>query len=819
MTPTFSLTKKRCCFCVSALLCCLLVPTVGFAENSKQQAVSISVSPQQITLGGGNRRQQLLVTGKSSTGKEFDLTQQATISVAHPSIATIDGTSLVGLKEGKTEVVIRSASQVVRLPVTVANFNSYPPVHFENDIMPVLTKLGCNSGGCHGKQGGQNGFKLSIFGFDSPGDFAALVKDARGRRVFPASPEQSLLITKALGKVAHGGGRRMQAGSADHQVLLEWVRQSMPWGNDNTPRLQTIEVQPINRVMDASSSQQILVTAIFSDGSRRDVTAAAAYTSNSESIADVDVDGRIYSGKTPGEAAVNVNYMGQIAVVQVFIPRPGSSFKADSVPANNAIDGLVWSKLQKMGIAPSQLSDDQMFLRRVSLDTIGSLPTIEETRRFLTDASPDKRSRLIDDLLSRKEFADYWALKWADVLMVDRDALGERGAYSFHRWLRKQIATNRPYDEWVRELITASGNSAKNGPVNFYRALKKPEDLARSVSQAFLGIRIDCAQCHHHPFDRWGRDDFYGMVGFFNNIQRKKLSGDRDLIYSTGFKQSKIPYSDTVVATRPLGGEAIEGQPEIDPRIPFANWLTSPENPWFARMVANRIWKHFLGRGLVEPEDDLRLTNPATNEPLLAYLEQQVVKSKFDLKQTMRLILNSRVYQLSSVPNKTNADDEQNFSHYLVKRLPSHVLLDAISRATETNENYVGMPAGTQAIELWDNRLPSYFLATFGRSQRKSACECGRSDAPTMAQALHLMNAPEIDQKISAVEGRVAKILASGSSQKQIIDELCLATLSRLPNEKERKIAQQLFSQESRQLAAEDFLWTLLNSYDFLMIR
>jgi DNA-binding NarL/FixJ family response regulator len=831
------------------LICVSLVFALnapGFAAEPID-AVRLEVLPRSIRLTGANRRQTVLVTAVTSAGQRIDVTWRAVVRVDNATIAAVAGPAnstatpvLVGKTDGKTALHIRFDRLESRVPITVAGAAKHPPVHFVNDVIPLFSKLGCNSGGCHGKRSGQNGFRLSVFGSDPRADYASLRKAARGRRVFPSAPNESLLIRKATAAIPHGGGRRTAAGSSDHELLAEWIRQGMPWGRDDAPKLARIEVAPRSRVMAPKSPQQLLVTAVYSDGSRRDVTDAADYTSNADVIAEVKHGGLVRTGGNPGEAAITVNYMGQVAAVQVLVPRPNAPSPYPTLPQNNGIDSLVWAKLKKLGIVPSELCDDATFLRRLYIDAIGTLPAEKEVRSFLADKRPDKRRRAIDAVLGRPEFADYWALKFADVLLVNSEKLGERGAYQFHRWLRKQFAENRPYDEWVRELLTASGDTDRNGPANFYKALKTKEDLTRAVSQAFLGIRMDCAQCHHHPFEKWGQDDFFGMAGYFNGLTRKKLSDDRELIYHAGYQPTMIPLVNKPAPTKPPGGPAATNLRDGDPRVQLANWITSPKNPYFARLVANRLWKHYLGRGLVEPEDDLRSTNPATNEPLLRFLSESLIQGerseiggrksairnsqsairRFDLKALMRLILNSRVYQLSSVSNATNAGDAQNFSHYTVKRLPAEVLLDAVSQVTGSPEKFAGMPAGTRTIHLWDNRLPSYFLDTFGRSERESPCECGKSSAPTMAQALHLMNAPEIEAKISDKRGRVARLINAGKSRKEIVESLCLVALGRFPGEKERRVAAKLFAGHAKpQAGAEDFLWALLNSYEFLFVR
>lgn len=777
----------------------------------------IYVEPQIIQLGGTNRVQQLLITGVREDGGSIDVTQLAVVESSDPAIARAESGMLLGGSDGEATLHVSCAGQELHVPIQVRQMSGYPPVDFANDMLPLFSKLGCNSGGCHGKSNHASGFKLSVFGFDPTADFEALVKDDRGRRVFPGSPEFSLFLRKATGVISHGGGQRLQVGSADYNLMLAWVRQGTPMAQANSPALLRLSVSPDDRVLDADSRQQILATAHYSDGSVRDVTSAAGYSTNAPLVAEVDRTGVVRTGKVPGEAVIGVHYMGQVASVQLQLPRT-SGYVPFTFPAKNAIDELVRIKLEKIRLVPSEIADDTTFLRRLWLDSIGTLPTPEEIRLFLSDQAADKRAHWIDMALDRPEYADYWALVWADILLVDRQKLGERGAYELHHWLREQFAANRRYDEWVGELITATGNSGTNGPVNLFRAAETPEELTRTVSQAFLGVRMECAQCHHHPFEKWSQDDFYGFAGYFNGLERRVIAPHRVFVHHTGLKESRIPFSNKLVQVRPLDGITVNAS-EGDPRRELARWLVAAENPWFAKLAANRLWKHFLGRGLVEPEDDLRSTNPATNKPLLTLLSQSLIDQNFDLKSLMRQILNSRTYQLASSTNASNADDEQNFSHHYVRRLPAEVLLDAISEATGEPEHFPGRPQGTRAIELWDNRLPSYFLEIFGRPERTSPCECGRTSEPTMSQALHLMNAPEVETKISSTDGRVAQLLKSKVETALMVDELCLATLGRFPRDSERQLAERLFATAPPKQAAEDFLWTLLNSYDFLFIK
>ena len=789
------------------------------ASESPIPFVALTVEPAEIVLHAASRQQQLLITAKRADGKLVDVTRQAEFSLTDDAIARIAGTAIMLRRDGVTELTVSAGGLSIQTPVRVQGFDHYPPVHFAIDVVPILSKLGCNSGGCHGRASGQNGFKLSVFGFDPVGDYDAIVKQARGRRVFPSSPARSLILAKPSGGVPHGGGVRLAKDSLDYELLAQWLDQGMPVGDEKAARLVGLRVSPPERELAAGGQQQILATAVYSDGSLRDVSSAALYSGNAPHVAEVDAQGLIRCGQAPGEAAITVNYMGQVAAVQIQSPRAGGPIPYPELPVQNEVDSLVWAKLRKMGLVPSDLADDATFLRRSTLDCLGTLPTPAEVRTFLADASADKRTKWIDQLLARDEYADYWTLKWADILLVDREKLGDRGAFELHRWLRDQFAANRPYDEWVRELITAAGDSGKSGPVNFYRAADTPDALARTVSQAFLGVRVECAQCHHHPFEKWSQEDYYSLAGFFNGIERKPLTKDRVLVFHAGYREMPIPDSNLKVAARGLDAPVSPRLAAVDPRVVLAEWMTAPENSWFARLAANRLWKHYLGRGLVEAEDDLRSTNPPTNPPLLDFLARRLVESKFDLKAVMRLIMNSRTYQLSSEPNANNREDEQNFSSYYVKRLPAEPLLDAISAVTEVAEPFAGRPLGTRAIALWDNRLPSYFLEIFGRPERTSPCECARSSDPTMAQTLHLMNAPEVEAKVAHPAGRVARLVDSGASEATIVEELCLAAIGRYATPRHKATARKLFASSPPREAAQDFLWTLLNSYDFLFVQ
>jgi hypothetical protein len=681
--------------------------------------------------------------------------------------------------------------------------------------VPILTKATCNTGGCHGKAEGQNGFKLSVFGFDPRADYEAIVQQSHGRRVFVASPEHSLLLRKATAAEPHGGGERIELGDLRYRRLQRWIAEGATYTTADSPDVVRIEVEPAEQVLLAGGSQQLRVWAIDAVGVRRCVTTEAEYESNAPNIAAVDGRGYAQASEIAGEAAVLARYLGHVTVCRITIPRPGVRFPRP--PEVNFIDRLAWDKLQRLGIEPSPLCDDATFLRRSYLDVIGTLPTPAEARTFLADTAADKRARLVDALLERPEYADYWAMRFADLLRVDYTKITPQGAVAMTRWLRRQFAENRPYDAMVRELVTARGNVRSEGPAAYFKALDTPELQARGISQTFLGVRIECAQCHHHPSDRWSQDDYFGMAGLFGGLTRKKLADGGEAIVPAVAKELKHPRTGEGVAPRALGDEPPEFGPFEDRREYLARWMTDATNPHFTTMIANRLWAHYFGRGLVEPIDDLRSTNPASNEPLLAELARHIRELRYDLKAFTRTLLASRLYQLSSATTESNASDDQNFSHAAIKALPAEVLLDAISQATGSPESFEGWPAGYRAIQIWDNKLPSYFFRIFGRPVRATVCECERSNEPSIAQALHLMNSPEIMEKIRDRAGRTAHLAEGIDAPERIVEELCLATLSRIPTPEEQQLLAEAFAAgRDRRQASEDVLWALLNSKEFL---
>ncbi len=784
-------------------------------------AGELRVSPAKVVLDGPEATQQLLVTAMSDEGRLRDVTRRAQFAVESPGIGSVDERGTIrGTSEGRTQVVVRLGDQSFQVPVVVRGLREPTPVSFQHDVLPTLTKAGCNSGGCHGKAEGKNGFKLSVFGYDAAADYAALVKEGRGRRVFPAVPDLSLLLLKGTATVPHGGGQKIERDTLAYRRVRRWIAEGARFESEaSEPFIATrIEVEPAQRVMTPGATQQLRVTAIDASGGRRCVTGEAHFESNASGVAEVDGRGLVTAADAPGEAAVLVRYMGHVAVSRVTRPRATSEQPFARPGENNFIDGLVWDKLRTLELRPSDLADDATFMRRAYLDVIGTLPSADDARAFLADTSPDKRARLVDALLDRPEYADYWAMRWADILRVDRDKLTAEGAVAMTRWLRRQFAENRPYDAFVRNLLTARGATHAEGPAAFYKAFDSPEVAGRSVSQLFLGVRIECAQCHHHPAERWSQADYVAWAGFFTGMKRKKLPGGGEAVMVTSGRSMKHPRTGEPVGVRPLGGDVIDLEQHSDLRTPLADWMTGDDNPYFARAIANRLWAHYFGRGLVDPIDDMRATNPATNEPLLAALADHLRDVDYDLKAFTRTLLASRVYQLSSEPNDGNARDDQNFSHARYKPMPAEVLYDAICQATGTPPKFVGWPSDYRAIQVWDNRVPSYFFRVFGRPVRATVCSCERGDAPSMAQALHLMNSPRITGRIEDRNGRANRMADSDRSPDQIIEELFLATLSRFPTDSERRVMLEAFAGQKvdRRAAAQDVLWALLNSKQFI---
>ena len=804
---------------------CLLILTASafnhgvLAGDQAASWSSLQISPDLLEIASPETSDQFLVTAIDSTGRRIDVTRSATLTLSSPNVAAINAAGRIDpLSDGEATLTAHFKEMSTTALIRVHGIANPTPVSFRHDVIPLLSKSGCNSGGCHGKAEGQNGFRLSVFGFDPARDFDAIVRDSHARRVFPAAPEKSLLIQKAVASVPHGGGRRIEPGSRWHRILLRWVSEGMSLDEESDDPIISIKAEPAEIILAGRETQQLRVVAITQSGAIRGITSEADFQSNNDVVAAVSREGLIQATNVPGEAAVLVRYMGHVAVTRITLPGPNINFtRPDEL---SFVDGLVWDKLQKLQIQPSPVASDSMFLRRVFLDTIGTLPTSSEVRSFLTDTDPDKRRKLIDALLERPEYADYWAQRWADLLQADKDIITPQGTVAMTCWIHQQITANTPWDRLVYDVLTAQGSTVGNSPAGFFQVQADPEKSARAVSQLFLGVRIECAQCHHHPFERWDQKDYFALAGFFTGVDRKSLPGGALKIIDKPGEDLKHPRTSEPVAAAGLGAApAIFPDPK-DRRRVLAQWLTAKENSLFVRCLVNRLVGHYWGRGLVEPVDDLRATNPASNEPLMQALTDHLIEVNFDLKAFTRTLLNSRVYQLDSAITDSNRLDDQNYSRAAIKPMPAEVLLDAMSQATGIPERFNGWPEGYRAIQVWDNKLPSLFLETFGRPVRQSVCACERGVEPSMAQALHLMNSETTTVKLEDRRGRAAMLATSDLPPSAIIEELYLATVSRFPTAQEQELMQRSLTEtDDRRKAVEDILWTLLNTREFVFNR
>lgn len=707
-----------------------------------------------------------------------------------------------------------------------------PPVSFINDVMPVLTKAGCNVGVCHAKAGnGQNGFQLSLLGFEPGEDYEHLVKEARGRRLFAGTPDKSLLLMKATGQMPHGGGVRLQTTSEGYTLLREWIRQGAPYDKEGA-KLVKFEVEPKRGSVQRRGEQQIKALAHYSDGTVRDVTSMALYESNDRAVGEVNDRGLLKVQDISGNVAVMVRYQGNVAVYSASVPLGAP---VDNLPpAKNFVDEYVFANLKVLGIPPSAVCDDTTFLRRVTLDVAGRLPTEEEANTFLASKEPDKRDKVIDTLLRSPEYADYFAAKWTALLKNRRDDTSDIVSnFAFHAWVRDSLLANKPYDQFVRELLAATGQVIGNPPVAWYKRVKEPKQQIEDVAQLFLGVRMQCAQCHHHPFERWSQDDYYSLAAFFSQVGRKPSStrGEDLIFHQRGVAVATNIKTGIQLKPAALGDKIPAIAADEDPRLKLADWMGNPENPFFAKALVNRYWKHFFTRGLIEPEDDIRDTNPPTNPELLTALEKHFISSGFDLKELVRAITRSSAYQLSSQPNQHNVVDRQNYSRYYPRRLQAEVLLDAVDYLSGSQTDFANLPAGTKAVALPDNSYnrSSPFLRVFGRPEGESVCECERVQSSSLAQSLHLINAADIKGKLATPTGRAEKLTKEDKPAEAKVRELYLVAFSREPRPEELKTAiayltepqvdaegKPMDAQTATRENFQDLIWALINTKEFL---
>jgi hypothetical protein len=804
---------------------------------------SLAIHPSKVSLQGSDAASQLIVTATLADGRLVDLTHDVAYAVADGKSAMVLPSGRVLPREnGTTEVVATFGNKSARAPLETRNLGENLPLNFTNQIVPIFTKLGCNSGGCHGKLAGQNGFRLSLLGFEPDLDFTTLVKEGRGRRLFPANPDASLFLMKASGRVAHGGGKKMEPDSDEYKLVRRWIAAGMPWGDAKDPTVSKISVFPEHRVMPRNGKQQFAVYAHYSDGTVEDITRRAQYECNDSDIASVDLNGQVRTLSLSGEAAVMARYQGMVATFRATVPL-GVKTPDWSFPEKTVVDKFTAKKWKELGLVPSELSSDEQFIRRAFLDITGTLPTPKQVTDFAADKGADKRDKLIDTLLDSPEYAYYFANKWADILRVKRRQQQDRaqGTFAFHEWIRQRIADDTPYSDFVRGVLAANGDERRNPPAVWYKEIEKAESFVDDVSQVFLGQRLACANCHHHPYEKWSQDDYWGLAAFYSRVGVKN-------IVLPGFDPNRGQTQVQVIFTKPTGainnkrtGKAAEVkpldadplalQPGDDPRQMLVDWMVNPKNPFFAKAVANRYWAHFFGRGIVDPLDDMRITNPPANPELLEALAQNLIDNKFSLKALIRTICKSRTYQLSSTPNEFNKSDKQAYARYYPKRLQAEVLLDALCQVTDSPNRFGGLPsdknAPNRAIMLPDESFQSYFLDVNGRPQRISACECERVNEANLAAVLHMLNSDEVQGKIARAGGRADQLAKAEDkrSDAEKVDELFLWVFGRKPSATDRKAALEHIEKQiarnkdnpaaGRKTAYENVLWALVNTKEF----
>jgi hypothetical protein len=780
-------------------------------------------TPAVVTLNGPREASQLLVSGAYANGQFRDLTQAVTVTANPPGIVSWDeGLYVRGLREGTTTLTLAAGGKSATVRVTVSNFASTKPPSFRNDVIATLNVGGCNMGACHGTPSGKNGFKLSLRGFDPAADFLQLTRDQFGRRTDSQNPAESLTLVKALGQVPHEGGIRFAPSSVPGEMLRQWISSGMPDDAANHPAVAKLDILPGSRVLTAPAmKQQLAVVAKYADGVARDVTRLTNFSSSDPAIADVTMNGLV-EFKRPGEVAILCRYLEELVSVRLTYLEPRAGFVWPEIKPNNYVDDHVFAKLKTMTIRPSELCTDQEFVRRAFLDCIGRLPTVAETKSFLADGDAKKRDTLVQRLVAMPEFADFWAMKWSDVLRSSRKTTQYKGSLGVQKWLRDQFADNVPFDRTVVELLTASGNTFENPPANYYRIAKDANSLAESTAQVFLGVRMQCAKCHNHPFERWTQDDYYGMAAWFARVKQKPAEGKAnvpntaEVVFVSRAGDVTQPRTGRTMPPRypGIGDATVAG--EVDRRPALAAWLTSLGNPFFAKSVANRVWFHLMGRGIVDPVDDFRESNPASNDELLNALADDFAKSKFDFRKLVVTIMTSRTYQLSAATNETNANDVKYFSHAGTKLLSAEQLLDALCDVTGVPEKYAGLPAGTRAVQLPDGEVNHPFLKAFGQPARELPCECERESDGNLGQALQLINGPTVNAKLIA-PNRLTKLLEAKKTDDEMLNELYFTALSRPPSEEDRKIAfAHLAKSKDKRKGWEDVLWAILNTREFL---
>ena len=779
----------------------------------------VRVYPTDVFLTTKQDCQSLVVQAVLEDGVTLDVTDKAKFVFADKSIARIEQGTIRSMADGKTDLQIKFAGKVLTVPVSVQHSSIDRPVSFKLDVMPVLMKAGCNSGACHGSSRGKDGFHLSLFGYDPDGDYFRLTKESIGRRINLALPAESLMLEKGAGLVPHTGGERFTTNSPIYQTLHQWLQAGAPKDNTNVARAVSIELMPRQMVLEGEGARQKLtVRAKYSDGTDRDITSLAVFISNNEVAAKISETGVVSAGQR-GEAFVMARFATFTVGSQVLVIPKGLKFDFPQVVENNFIDTQVNAKLKKLRFAPSELCDDATFLRRVYLDIIGLMPPAEKVSEFVASTDKNKRNVVIDELLARKEFADLWVMKWAELLGIrsNNDQFSYKSALLYYEWLQDRITRNVPINLIVQDLLTASGSNFKNPAASYYQIERETLKTAENAAQVFMGMRIQCAQCHNHPFDRWTMDDYYSFSAFFTQIGRKNGEDPREaVVFDKKDGEMKHPVGGRVMRPKFLGGDEPEIGKDNNRREVLAKWLASPQNPYFARNMANIIWAHFLGKGIIEPVDDIRVSNPPSNPELLDALAAKLTEYNYDFKKLIRDICNSRTYQLSTRANTTNALDDRNFSRASIRRLRAEVLLDCINEVTESQDKFQGLPKGARAVQIADGNVNTYFLTTFGRATRTTVCSCEVKTEPNLSQALHLLNGSTTQDKV-VNGGLVKRLLLEKKMPEEIIDQLYLRCLARPPtaDEKTKLLAYAKEPAQNEQVL-NDVFWSLLNAKEFI---
>jgi hypothetical protein len=777
---------------------------------------SLSVYPASIGLKTALDCQSIVVQHTRPDGLTDDVTADSSLSVADTKIARIENGKLFPVADGETKLIVVRGDQRIEVPVTVAEATVQPPISFKNDVMPIFSKAGCNAGSCHGAARGKDGFNLSLYGFDPKGDYNRLTREMMGRRVNTAVPHDCLLMTKSTGAVPHSGGTLMSPDSPSYKTFLRWLDSGAPFDWQPVPSVEKIELYPPSGVLNGPETQQKLnVVATYSDGSTRDVTSLAYFSTSNDNSAKVSQNG-VVTGHNRGEAFVMARFDTHTVGSDFIVLPKDEKFVWQDVPEVNYVDQLINAKLKKLRVQPSELCSDAEFMRRVSLDICGIVPTPEQVQAFEADTAPDKRAKWIDELLERKEFVEIWLMKWSEMLQVrSTNTVSYKSTLLYYDWLKEKIASNVPVNEMVIELLSAKGGTFSNPATNFFENERDNLKISENVAQVFMGTRIQCAQCHNHPFDRWTMDDYYSFAAFFAQVARKQGDDPRERIIFSGGGETKHPVTQQVMQPKFLGGETpdVKGK---DRREVLAKWLASSDNPYFAKNLANVVWAHFFGKGIVDEVDDVRVSNPAVNQQLLDELGRMFTDYNYDFKSIVRDICNSRTYQLSTTTNATNATDETNFSHAMLRRIRAEVLLDVISQITNTKNKFKGLPVGSRAVQIADGNTSNYFLTTFGRSSRESVCSCEVKMEPNLSQALHLLNGETVHEKIKK-GGLVKTWLDESKTPEQVIEQMYLRCFSRQPTESEtQSLMESVNAAENKQEALEDVFWALLNAKEFV---